>query len=127
MPELVVKPHGYRAPQTKRNGHADDADIECYLPVAHEIAQVDFESDDEEKEHKTKVSDQIQLGHGGIREDVGFESGDASHGGWTQQDASNDLGDNARLAELVQGPFERATETDDDDDLICSLGRWGSL
>lgn len=127
MPELIIEAHGYRASQAKRNGHADDAYIQRHFPVAYEVAQIDFQSYDEEKEHQTQVSDQIQLRHGGIGEDVGFESGNTTHGSRPQQDASYDLGDNARLADLVQGPFQRATEANDDDNLRFSISTVGRL
>ena len=127
VPKLFVKADSYGASQAERNGHADDAHVQCDLPVAHQVAQIDLEADDEKEEHETEIGDQIKLRHGGIREDVSLEAGDAAHGGWAQQNTSNDLGDDARLAELVQGPFERTAEADYDDDLTCSsAGQVGS-
>lgn len=123
VPELFVEPYSYGASQAERNGHANNAHVQCDLPIAHQVAQVDLEPNDEKEEHETQVSNQVELGHCSIGENVSLEAGDATHGSWAQQNASNDFGNDTRLSELVQGPFEGTTEADYDDDLKCPSAR----
>lgn len=45
------------------------------------------------------------------------EARDAAHGGWAKQDAANDLGDDTRLADLLEGKAKDASDNNDDGSL----------
>lgn len=112
--ELVVQADGDGCAQPERHDHADDADIERHLPVAHKEAQIDFEPDDEQEKHKAQVRGQIQHRHARIRKDILLEAWNSAKCSRTEQDAADNFGYDAGLAYLGQRPVESSTENDDD-------------
>lgn len=51
---------------------------------------------------------------------------DSTHYGRTEEDATNDFGNNTRLLELLERPVEQATEDDDDSSLVEKSAWWTS-
>ena len=101
--KLVVKTPGDGTTQTEWQDHAGETDTGRNLPIGYEEAQVDLEPDEEEEEDETEIGDEIEIGHRRFREDGCCEVGDTTHDGRTEQNATNDLCDNARLSQPGQG------------------------
>lgn len=100
MSKLIVQAPSQRATQAKWQRHTGKSDTQCYLPVADEEAKIDLEADEEEKQHQTKIRDKCQIWHGGGGKDCRREAWYPAHDGGTEKNATNDFGDDARLAKL---------------------------
>ncbi len=76
-----------------------------------ELRVVEFHADEEEKEDEADGGEEFELRQGGLREEVGGKMrGEASEDRRTDQDAADDLTDDARLPEL---PGEAAADDGD--------------
>lgn len=112
--KLIEQAPGDRTTQAKGQYHAGEADAQSNAPVGHEHADVDLEADEEQEQHEADIGDQIQVGHGRRRKDGILEARDAHHHRGAQNDAADDLRDNARLAQLGERVMQQPTEDDDD-------------
>lgn len=102
------------AAQAEGQDHACEADGQGDAPVAGEKADVDLEGDQEEEDDQAEVGDVVEDGHGVCGKDVVLEARDSHHDRGSQQDAANDLRNDAGLAKVGQRVVEEAAEEDDD-------------
>jgi hypothetical protein len=114
VPELIVQAPSNGTTKSERQGHARQADTDRRSPVAQQIAYVNLESDQEQEENKSKISDEVEIRYRSSREDGIREARNAAHHRWAQQDTSNNFCDNARLSDARERPVEKSTEYDDD-------------
>lgn len=112
--KLMVQTPSNRAAESKRQRHARHAYADGEFPVADEVPQVDFQADEEEEQHEAEICDEGEIGDGGGGEDGVGEAWDATHYGGAEQDAADDFGDDAGLAEEGEGVVEYTTEDEDD-------------
>ena len=112
--ELVVQAPGQGAAQSEGQGQAGKGDGRGDPPVANEEAHVGLEADEEEVEHEAEVGDEGQVGQGVLGEDGVAEVGDAAHDRGAEDDAANDLCDDAGLADLLEGPVKKVAEDEDE-------------
>jgi L-rhamnose isomerase len=89
--EFIVQSNRNGASHTKRNNHADNSNIESNLPVAQQKAQIYLQADDEEKQRKSKIGDEVQIGHR-----LGWKDGlckpwDAAEDRRTKEDTADNL------------------------------------
>ena len=103
--ELVVQAHSNGTSQAKGNGHAKHSNAQHHLPIAHQKTQIHLQSYYEQEEHEPEICNEVELRHGHVREYGIPEAGYAAHDGGAQQNASYDLGDDARLADFGERPF----------------------
>lgn len=105
--ELVVYAPCDGVPQAKGQDKTTQADAQGNAPIGGEQADVDFESDEEKKQDEAEVGDVVEHGKRIGGEDVFFKVRDARQHGRTQQNAADDLGDDARLAQAGQRIVEQ--------------------
>ena len=111
--KLVIQSPGNTASHGKRDGETT-ASYRCgNSPIAHEEADVRFQADDEEVQHQTEVGDKGQVGEGFGGEDGLSEARNAPHHGGAEQDAADDFGDDAGLADFGEGPVEHMADDQD--------------
>jgi len=111
--KLIVQPNCDGTSHAEGDNHADDTDIEGNLPVAEQETEINFETNDEEEQGQSEVGDQVQVGHRLCGKDRFCEARDATEDGGTKKDATDNLRDNARLADLRKRPAKQAAENDD--------------
>lgn len=117
--EFTVQSHGDSASHAKGHHHAEHAHAQCNLPVVYQEAQIHLQTDNEQEQREPEVGDECELRHGLGGEDGFLESRYAAHDRGPEQDASDDLGDDARLADLGERPLQDSAEDDDDAGLRC--------
>jgi hypothetical protein len=122
MSKLIIQPPSNSTSQTKRQRHTGQANADGHFPIADEEAQIDLEADEEEKKYESQIGDEREVRHGGGGEYGVCEAWDSSHHRRAQQDAADDFGNDAGLADFGEGPVEKATEDDDDTRLDALLG-----
>jgi hypothetical protein len=110
MGKVLVQTPGNGTPQAEREGHAANADAQGNAPVAGQEAHIDFEANKEQEKHEAEVRNQTQIRHGIFGEDCRGEMGNATKHRRAQKDAANDLGDDPRLAEILERIVENATK-----------------
>ena len=110
--------------QAKGQGHSSRSNPEGNLPIADQEAQIDLEPDQEQEQQETEVGDEVQVRQGLGRKDVGGETRNAAHDGGTEDDASDDFGDDARLSQLGEWIVQQTAEDDDDACLDDEDGDW---
>jgi hypothetical protein len=106
------------AAKAKRDGHARSTNTQCHSPIAEKPAEIHLEADQEQEEDQAKVRNVAQGWHGGSREDGIGEAGNPAHNRWTQENSSNDFGNDSRLSKFGEGKMEQATEDDDNASLV---------
>jgi hypothetical protein len=115
--ELIVHANGDRRAKPKGQDEADGRYGEGGAGMSSEDAQVRLDADEEEEEDQADVGDEVQIGDRSRREDVVGEVGNATKGCRAEDDAGDDVGDNARLSKAREGDAQDAREGDDDDGL----------
>ena len=125
IPKLVVQPPRNSASQPKRQCQARKGHRRRDAPVADEEAHVGLEADHEEVQHQTEVCNEIEVDDGLRREDGVAKSWDMAHDGGAEDDAADNLGDDAGLADLGERPVEDMAEDDDQTGLDCVSLRTG--
>lgn len=119
IPKLVVQAPRDSATQAKRQGEARKGNSGRDAPVAEEETHVRLEADHEEVQDEAEVGDKVEVDDRLRGEDGGAEARDVAHYGGAEDDAADDLGDDAGLADLGEGPVEDVAEDDDQAGLGC--------
>ena len=104
----------YATAQAEWKGHARQSDAQSNLPIGQEQAQVHLQSNQEQEEYQTDIGSHGEGRHGGSGKDMFCEAGYTSKYRGTKEDATNDFGNDSRLADLGEGEMEDSTEDDDD-------------
>lgn len=112
--ERVVDSNRDRRTHTEGHDHSGKTDDSGLLGAATNDAHINFETDEEKEEHETKGGDQVEIRQGRRREDVVCEARNATHGGGTEQDTTDDFGNYTRLLDLLKHETEHAGDNDDD-------------
>ena len=125
--ELVVEAPGQSAAQCEGQRKSSKGDSRGNAPIADEEANIGLETNEEKVQDKTEVGDEREAGQRFVGEDVLLETGDAAHDRGTEDDATDDFGNNARLTNLLQGPMEKVTQDQDERGLEATrLAGWGA-
>jgi hypothetical protein len=115
--EFVVDCYGDGCSETEWEEDTRAGYGESGTPSFAEDRGVDFETDKEEEEDETDGGDEVEVWEGRWWEYGGGEAGDSTHHGRTEDDAADDFGDDARLADEFEQPSETLGEDDDDAEL----------
>lgn len=67
--------------KTERQSHASKTDTHSRPPIADQPSHVDFQTDQEQKQHQAEIGDQVEIRDGFLRENGIGESRDAAHDG----------------------------------------------
>lgn len=118
----MVQTVGDSHAEGKGQGHSGQADGQGNLPVLGEEANINLEGNQEEEYDQAQIRDIVQDGDGFGGEDGGLKVGNAHHDRRAQQDAANDLGDDARLSHVGERIVEKTAEDDDDGSLDDEQG-----
>jgi hypothetical protein len=112
--ELVVEAPGQSAAQCEGQRKSSKGDSRGNAPIADEEANIGLETNEEKVQDETEVGDEREAGQRFVGKYVLLETGDAAHNRGTEDDATDDFGNNARLANLLQGPMEKVTQDQDE-------------
>lgn len=110
----MVQPPSYCTTQPERQRHPRRPHAQGDLPIAEEVSQIHLQPDEEQEQDEPEVRDEVEVRDRGGGEDGVGESGYASHDGGSEHNASDDFGDDARLADFRERVVEEAAEEDDD-------------
>lgn len=120
--ELVVQAPRDGTSKPERHRQAREGHRCRDTPIAHQEAHVGLQADHEEVQHETKICDEVEVDDGLLGEDGIAEARDMPHDGGPQDDSADDLSDDARLADLGEGPVEDMADDDDQAGLRYGLG-----
>lgn len=120
--EFSIDDHGDPHARSKGQYQPCGGDEQRGLPIPPDDPDVDFHPYEEEEEDEPDRSDQVEKGERGGREDVGGESWDPAESRRTEDDPSDDFGDDPGLTDVLEDGRQTLGETDDDDQLYDEEG-----
>ena len=117
LSELVVQWDSQTHSQPKGKDHTRSRDRQRGHSVAFDHPDVNFQTNEEQKHHKSDGRRKSEYGHGQSGEDAVGEVGDTAHDGRTEKDTANDFGNDTGLTKPRQEDGEELGEAYNDNDL----------
>lgn len=111
---FVVDGHRDGRAKAERQNHTGERYDGRVAAILLHDRRVDFEADQEEEEDQADVGDEVKVGDGLLGEDAISKVWDTAHNRWSEDDTSNDLGDDFWLFDQTENPSQTLGEDDND-------------
>lgn len=112
--ECIINPISQSTTYAERKRQSSNSDRSSNAPVANQEANIRLETDEKQVQDQTEVGDVVEVRNRGFREECGLEAWNTSEDRRTKNDAPDDFGDDAWLADLGKRPVEKVTYYDDE-------------